>query len=65
MSNGRNVAAKPQLPDRAAAAVYFRGRGFSQARVDKARGRPFVEMVRELHGVSEAEYQAAKRKASA
>jgi hypothetical protein len=50
------------LPTKAAAEAWLRVRGFSATRVNKAKTKALAQMVCELHGVSDAEYTAGKRK---
>lgn len=60
------MATRQVVPStKANAEAYLRARGFSATRVNQAKAKPLTGMVCELHSVSEAEYQAAKRPASA
>ena len=56
---------RPVPSTKANAEAYLRARGFSATRVNQAKGKTLTGMVCELHSVSEAEYQAAKRPAGA
>jgi hypothetical protein len=44
------------------AETYLRAKGHAKGKVDAAKAKALAPMVCEVHGVSDAEYSAAKRK---